>query len=145
MLPKLLMSLLVSADGGPAQIPCSALEAAVATRGKYSGSVRDFAIVEAELRQVWPDGAVPVFAAPARSIAACSGTRYEVRARKPRSTYLAVEARTQINGVLFALRVSRPGTPLFNGMFCLRVEDRSGVFVGSHADPSDCAGMLLWN
>lgn len=139
-----LVALMVSTDGGVGQLPCEALEAAVATRGKYDGSVRDFAIVEAELRQVWPSGRVPLFARPAGSIGACSGARYQAYVRKPRSTYLAVEARLDLDAILVALRVSRAGATLFNGAFCVRVTEKDGRYIGSHADPVDCEGMLLW-
>lgn len=139
-----LVALMVSTDGGVGQLPCEALEAAVATRGKYDGSVRDYAIVEAELRQVWPSGRVPLFARPAGSIGACSGARYQVYVRKPRSMFLAVEARLDLDTVLVALRVSKAGATLFNGAFCVRVTEKGGRYTGSHAEPRDCEGMLLW-
>lgn len=140
-----LVALMLSTDGGGVrQLPCEALEAAVATRGKYDGSVRDYAIVEAELRQVWPSGRVPLFARPAGSIGACSGARYQVSVRKPRSTFLAVEARLDLDTILVALRVSKAGATLFNGAFCLRVTEKDGRYTGSHAEPRDCEGMLLW-
>ncbi|MBL8922308.1 MAG: hypothetical protein JNJ54_25885 [Myxococcaceae bacterium] len=132
------------ADAGGDDI-CNVVETALAAKTFARGVEREVALIESNVRDVWPEGRqVPVVVGTGNVPSRCSSKRYVFVHSKPKGLYLGLDVRFSEGRWWVAAQVrSAKAANLMYGMYCVSM-DRLGVaFRGEYSD-AGCGGMLRW-
>lgn len=131
-------------DAGGEEI-CSLVDAALAVRIYARGVEREVALIESNVKDVWPEGRqVPVVVGTGNVPGRCSSRRYVYMASKPKAFYLALDVRFADGRWWVAAQVrSARAANLMYGMYCVSMQKVGGVFRGEYSDVG-CGGMLRW-